>query len=151
MKILVFPCRKITFFIFFLNIQKNSRILTTHLGYIDVAKFLMCSVRGTLELKIDPFWRCIQNFSSINKSQGFGYPFENIGIASRFLLKSEIFEIFFCRKKIFKHYFLVLAIKGQLMVSTLPERKNFLDTPGDQGSHPKRDISNIGKSDLSLE
>jgi hypothetical protein len=64
-------------------------------------------------------------------------------------IKSEIFEIFFLSEKNFQTlFFLVWAIKDHLMVSTLPERKFFLDTPGDQGSHPKTGLSNIGKTHL---
>ncbi len=37
--------------------------------------------------------------------------------------------------------FLVLTTKGQLMMSTLPERKFFLDTPGDQGAIRRRPVS----------
>jgi hypothetical protein len=39
-------------------------------------------------------------------------------------------------------------LKEQLMASKLPKRNFFLDTPGAQGSHPKTDLPNIGKTRL---
>ncbi len=41
-----------------------------------------------------------------------------------------------------------LHLKGQLMVSTSPERTNFLDVCGAQGSHPKTGLSKLGKTHL---
>jgi hypothetical protein len=66
--------------------------------------------------------------------------------------KSEIFEIF-CntmegRKKIFKYYFFSTGYQRPSNGEYIAGEKNFLDTPGDQGSHPKTGLSNIGKTHL---
>jgi hypothetical protein len=64
------------------------------------------------------------------------------------LLRVRFLRYFFVGNFFSNIIFLVLAIKGQLMVSTLPERTNFLDVSGAQGSHPKTGLSNIGKTHL---
>jgi hypothetical protein len=66
--------------------------------------------------------------------------------------KSEIFEIF-CnsvegRKIIFKRYFFSIGHQRPTKGDYIGGEKFFLDTPGDQGSHPKTGLSSIGKTHL---
>jgi hypothetical protein len=62
-------------------------------------------------------------------------------LITKIVFSCTIFLRFFTNKgKIFDLLFWVWGMKQQLMASKLPKRKKLLDTPGAQGSRPKRSI-----------